>query len=592
MKIGLLLALLSLAASPLFPQSADNRGLKTVVSQLAGGDAAVGKQYAVLIAVDKYKSWTALRNPVRDAREIKEILDRKYFVSDFLELYDEAATKAGIIKLFNRIIADTKPEDSVLIFYAGHGHLDTTSNTGFWIPVDGGTDIFEQANWLPNAQIRGFVGNMKARHVVLIADSCFSGDFLNPSRGIAPTITNEYFKNAYARVSRQVLTSGASESVPDQSPFTRQLKLALEGNTAPYLDPLMLYNQIRLGVTQTTPLFGDLKDSGHQEGSSFLLFLKSGQAEKPAPAKPASATTFSLKKVYGKITVETRTEGDLFLDGVQQGALPIGNVATIENVEFGRHELEMRYSNGQAEKQALTVDKEDPVSVRFTRTFTASAPTPAAPVQAPKPAAQPPAAAPAAPRGETPQALKQELTPLDPLPFVQIKVDGNVDDWEGVLPAILHRSYDNGSFAIDKVLLAVDDDNLYVRLDIKDDTPSSFFHPNNFDAKHNSLYELGFDSKMKWVVLHVTYDLGWSKRWTFELGREFKGAWTPDRNNGRYAMKGSTLEAAYPIKLFREYLGIGEGQSVTIRAKTGYSDSNWKWVEGSGETTLPRSLTF
>jgi hypothetical protein len=592
MRIAVLLVLLPLACLPLFSQGEDVRGLKTIVSQLAGDDAAVGKQYAVLIAVDKYKSWTALRNPVRDAREIREILDRKYFVTDFLELYDEAATKAGIIKLFNRIIAETKPEDSVFIFYAGHGHLDKTSNTGFWIPVDGGTDVFEQSNWLPNAQIRGFVSNMRARHVVLIADSCFSGDFLNPTRGIAPTITSEYFRNAYARVSRQVLTSGASESVPDESPFSRQLKLALEGNTAPYLDPLMLYNQIRLGVTQTTPLFGDLKDSGHQEGSSFLFFLKSTSTEKPAPASAAASTRLTLKKVYGTISVEARTGGSLYLDGVLQGEVPVGNIAAIENVEFGRHELELRYPNGQAERQTVTVDRQEAVSIRFTRTFAAPAEKPAPAAAAPGPAAAAPGpAATQPPKPAAPQAQKKELAPLDPLPVASIKVDGNIDDWAGIVPAILNHSYDTGKLTIDKVFLAMDDDNLYFRMDIKDDTPSSFFHPSNFDTAHNSQYQLIIENKRIWVVLNVIYDVK-GGRWAFEVGRDVSGRWTADRNNGGYALKGSSLEARYPLSRLREYLGGAEGDLITIRAKTGYSDSDWKWVDGSGDDTLPRNLTF
>ena len=230
MKKRLCLVLLALLGLPLFAQNTDQRGLKTVVSQLEGQSVAVGRQYAVLIAIDKYVNWMALRNPVKDAKEIREILSRRYYFSDFLELYDGAATKAGIIRLFDKLISDTKPEDSILIFYAGHGHLDKSSNSGFWIPVDGGVDVYEQANWLPNSQIRGFISNLKARHVALIADSCFSGDFLNPSRGMAPTITNEYFKNAYARVSRQVLTSGASNRVEnkDFSSFLTPLKNFLD----------------------------------------------------------------------------------------------------------------------------------------------------------------------------------------------------------------------------------------------------------------------------------------------------------------------------------------------------------------------------
>ena len=127
------------------------------------------------------------------------------------------------------------------------------SDTGFWIPVDGGKDIYTQENWLPNNQIRGFIKKMKARHIALVSDSCFSGGILNPSRGMISEIKDDYFKKAYTRVSRQVLTSRASETVPDVSLFAQQLKLALEGNSRPYLDPLMLYNEIRLGVPGTTP---------------------------------------------------------------------------------------------------------------------------------------------------------------------------------------------------------------------------------------------------------------------------------------------------------------------------------------------------
>ncbi|MGA2976938.1 MAG: hypothetical protein ABSF77_16650, partial [Spirochaetia bacterium] len=66
--------------------------MKTVVSQLEGETAVVGKQYAVLITINKYENWMALQNPVEDAKEIKDILSRRYFITDFIELYDETAT--------------------------------------------------------------------------------------------------------------------------------------------------------------------------------------------------------------------------------------------------------------------------------------------------------------------------------------------------------------------------------------------------------------------------------------------------------------------------------------------------------------------
>ncbi len=551
MKKSFSLVFLPLLALPLFAQNTDLRGLKTVVSQLEGETAVVGRQYAVLIAIDKYDSWMALRNPVKDAKEIKDILFRRYYVSDFMELYDGAATKAGIIKLFDRLIKDTRPEDSILIFYAGHGQLDRTSNTGFWIPVDGGTDVYAQANWLPNAQIRGFIGNMKARHVALIADACFSGDFLNPTRGMAPAITNEYFKNAYARISRQVLTSGSSESVPDESPFIRQLKLALEGNTSPYLDPLMLYNQIRLGVTKTTPLFGDLKDSGHQEGSSFLLFLRSDGGHALAAKNPSGEEGLSPKvkvsKAYGTATVETDAIGTLFLDGISQGQVPVGSFATIENLAAGPHEMVMLYEDGEKAAQTVAIKMGKTSAVEFSRS--AKAVSKNLPTEA----------------GQTPSvaAAKNTLPPSSllngaPLPKASIKIDGNFDDWGNVPPVAVGSQDATDKMSISKVCVAVDAESFCIKLDIADKTPSSFLHAHNFSENPgNPFYGISIDTGESQHNVSVGI-LHWDRhpyKWQVLIGVWEKTVFRTIEIMEQYVMKGSSVEIAVPFALIKSRLG-------------------------------------
>jgi Caspase domain len=570
-------------SSPLFAQDSNLRGLKTVISKLEGETSIIGRQYAVLIAIDKYQAWTALRNPVEDAKQIKEILSRRYLLTDFIELYDEAATKAGIIKLFKALISDTKPEDSVLIYYAGHGFLDKTSDTGFWIPVDGGIDVNEQANWLPNAQVRGFISNMKARHIALLADSCFSGDFLNPTRGITPTITEEYFKNAYARVSRQVLTSGSSEAVPDESQFTFQLKIALEGNTSPFLDPLMLYNQMRFGITQTTPLIGDLKDSGHQDGSSFILFLKSDNIQAEAgraisSSEDSSAISFELEKVSGVLNIKTKAAGVLFLDGAIQGKIPAGRVATIRNLAEGTHDLQMKYENDKTESLSIRIDSNEPVSVEFS---SASAPL------------QPPS-----------NVLLLQLA--------SITIDGNFNDWNTIQPAFSRvASSSSGvspAFAINKVFLAKDAKNLYMRFDIMDSTPASLFHPQNFDMGHNSSYGVDFQNGDVHVIAHITvlYDPN-VHRWRAEIGR-FDDKWSyVDTDSGQYAMKGSSLEASFPLALIQGTLGpLSSSGYHAVSARSGYIDGdwhwdisskrfildNWRWVQNYGDATETERVKF
>lgn len=348
-----------------FANAEDNRGLKLIVDKL-GENNYVGKQYLFIIAIDQYKNWFPLKNPVKDAKEIKNILTSRYFIDDVTELYNKKATKANIIKTFKKLQKKLEAHDSLLIFYAGHGHLDDTTNSGFWIPVNAGTDIYEQQNWLPNNQIRGMISKIKASHIFLISDSCFSGDILNTSRAFAPTIDNSYFQKAYSRISRQVLTSGASESVPDVSEFARQLKLALQRNMNTYLDPLMLFNQIRLGISDTSPLLGSLKETGHQNGASFLLFLKAeGTTVTEDTTTKEDTKEEKTKKDTGSISVKVITGGKLYINENYKNDISDSGKLLIVDIEAGNYVLEMHYKDSK-EKKNVTVKKNATTNVEFT----------------------------------------------------------------------------------------------------------------------------------------------------------------------------------------------------------------------------------
>lgn len=267
----LLLGLLSAATLPVHADT--QRGVGTAEAS-AEAELRIGRQYLVVIAVDEYEHWLPLRTPVRDAKAFRDILLSRYYLDEIYELYDDQATKANIIKLFVELQKKIEVDDSLLVVYSGHGHLDENSDTGFWIPVNAGTDIYEQRNWLPHTQLRGLIANIAAAHVLLISDSCFAGDLIASTRSLPAEVTAEYFKGAYSRISRQVLTSGAVEVVPDKSDFASQLISVLERNDRPVIDTLMLFNEVRLGVRESTPLMGSLPGTGHQEGASFLLFSR------------------------------------------------------------------------------------------------------------------------------------------------------------------------------------------------------------------------------------------------------------------------------------------------------------------------------
>ena len=122
MKFFIILTALVLAGN-VFSQ---DRGLTVQVSKLDKSEKP-GKQYALFIAINKYQQWTPLKEPVKDAEEIKKVLASRYYIDKFFTLYDQDATKKNILGLFQKLQKEVNSNDSLLIFYAGHGHLDKGS---------------------------------------------------------------------------------------------------------------------------------------------------------------------------------------------------------------------------------------------------------------------------------------------------------------------------------------------------------------------------------------------------------------------------------------------------------------------------------
>lgn len=279
MTLRRLLCLSLLFSSALAPLPAEDRGL-AVVPVTPDEKPLIGKNWMLLIGVNRYQEWPPLRGPVHDVKSLKKVLLEKYWFESehVLELYDDKATKRNIRKALNDLMDGLQAEDTLLIYYAGHGQL-AKNKVGYWIPYDGGTDEVEQRNWISSADLKGYMVTFKCRHVFLMADSCFSGDLLDVDRGAPEDITIEYYRKAFARMSRQVLTSGALEPVPDtgiedHSEFAFHLIRELDAYPDSYLDPLKLFANIRTGVTKTLPLMGSLKDAGHQKGGTYIFFRR------------------------------------------------------------------------------------------------------------------------------------------------------------------------------------------------------------------------------------------------------------------------------------------------------------------------------
>jgi hypothetical protein len=241
----------------------------------------IGNYYALIIGIDNYSGeWPKLKNAVNDAKAIENLLRTKYRFNSFHVLYNEQASRDAIIKEFEWLVKNAKVNDNVLIYYSGHGEYKQELNKGYWVPADATTASI--SNYVSNNDIQTFLGGIKSKHTLLIADACFSGDIF---RGKTVTIpyeaSDKYYEKVYNLPSRKAISSGGIEPVMDggkdgHSVFAYYLLKTLNTNTSKYYDASQLYENIKIPIvnnSEQTPIFNPIKDSG-DEGGQFLFILK------------------------------------------------------------------------------------------------------------------------------------------------------------------------------------------------------------------------------------------------------------------------------------------------------------------------------
>ena len=237
-------------------------------------DIIFGSYRALVIGNNSYAHLPKLRTAKNDAEAIASVLEDQY---DFkvTRLFD--ANRYDLVTALNALRGATTDADNVLIYYAGHGILDEEADEGYWLPVD--AEAENPANWVSNATIIASLKAMPAKHVMVIADSCFSGKL---TRGIkTKPSTPEYLERIAIKRARTALTSGGLEPVADgggagHSVFAAAVISALTDNDG-VLDGTSLFNAIRRPVmlnSDQTPEYADIRKAGHDGGD--FLFMKKG----------------------------------------------------------------------------------------------------------------------------------------------------------------------------------------------------------------------------------------------------------------------------------------------------------------------------
>jgi hypothetical protein len=252
------------------PGAASLAGVDPAKPLSAAQRAGFGRYHALVIGNDAYQHLPKLETANTDARAVSELLSRRYGF-EVKRLRD--ATRAEILTALRAYRTSLTESDNLLIYYAGHGWLDEEADEGYWLPVDAQED--SDVHWISNATITGYLRSIKAKHVMIVADSCYSGTL---TRGIALSVkAPDYLERLARERARVVLSSGGLEPVADgggggHSAFARHFIDTLRDNPN-VLDSTTLYAKIRRPVmlaADQEPELADIRKAGH-EGGDFLF---------------------------------------------------------------------------------------------------------------------------------------------------------------------------------------------------------------------------------------------------------------------------------------------------------------------------------
>lgn len=285
----LLLPCLVTLATPSFSQE-PTRGVEPVIpdvpEELLGifgtsQELGIGSYRALMISAQAYGKGSgikSLRNPTTDIEKVGAVLESQY---GFDVEYLRNAEQAQIIDAFDRLVQDLEPEDALLVYFAGHGVLKEEEQRGYWLPVDATSS--STARWIDTDSVAAKMRAMPARHVLLIADSCFSGIM---SRSVDSFVTEfdessglQEARKLASRRSRWVMTSGGNEPVADggadgMSVFAYFLRETLRNAENRYILPDALFPTIRRAVAenaQQTPTQGKLLQGMQDDGQLVLI---------------------------------------------------------------------------------------------------------------------------------------------------------------------------------------------------------------------------------------------------------------------------------------------------------------------------------
>lgn len=247
-------------------------------------DLGPGSSYALVIGIDDYAApLPKLKTAVNDAKSFASLLSSTYGFQ-VTTLLNRDATRDKIFGAITHFRKSLAENDSFLIYYAGHGSYDRETEKGYWLPADADSDPLNTSRDISADDLVTEVRGLVARHVIIISDSCFSGDLSRDAGDLSPSDGNQaYIRRMQRAPSRTLMASGSDEPVSDSgsqghSVFAALLLQTMQSRSQQSFTADDLFVSIRKSVLarsgqspQYTSLHNSIRSSASLDAGDFVF---------------------------------------------------------------------------------------------------------------------------------------------------------------------------------------------------------------------------------------------------------------------------------------------------------------------------------
>jgi len=266
----------------------------TVLFAVTRGISVVSKQgqplqlydsyNALVVGISDYQSWPDLPYAVGDAEEVAKRLKKMGFNVKLVINPNSYELNNAINEMTYRM--GRERERAVLFYYAGHGETESMADgtkMGYIIPKDCPLLMKNPMGFASKAvsmrDIESASLRMRAKHVLMLFDSCFSGALFSLVRAAPDDITEKSTLPV-----RQYITAGREdEQVPDKSMFKRCFLIGLKGAadmtgggyiTGSEMGMYLADNVVNYTRRQQHPQYGKINNPDLDQGDFIFVPLK------------------------------------------------------------------------------------------------------------------------------------------------------------------------------------------------------------------------------------------------------------------------------------------------------------------------------